>query len=240
MKFTFLNTKHKLGMQIWGDRDTFHELYELISDCWECVEPGMSRAVECSYIGVFSYFCYTVRHTFMGDRLVKLDGKPVMGWSDGMLDLFEEEQDRFEVGMEFSWPQVLFIMASWWECLKHKECPARVLPVMRELSENIDCLLRERSKTQYSSVEPFIKGAIYAANPYLMQTMEHINVQYLQRSRFGRVPLTYLADLMVCSAFGTWDYNNYLSTLKKHARRLGCNIEDLQEKVDETVYDIDL
>ena len=70
--------------------------------------------------------------------------------------------------------------------------------------------------------------------------MEHINVQYLQRSRYGRVPLTYLADLMVCSAFGTWDYNNYLSTLKKHARRLGCNIEDLQEQVDEIVYDIDL
>ena len=93
----------------------------------------------------------------MGDKLVKLDGKPVMGWSNGMLDLFEEEQDRFEVGMEFSWPQMLFIMASWWECLKHKECPARVL-----------------------------------------------------------------------------------STLKKHARRLGCNIEDLQEQVDETVYDIDL
>lgn len=118
MKFTFLNTKHKLGMQIWGDRDSFHELYELVSECWECADDVMTRAGECSYIGVFSYFCYTVRHTFMGDRLVKLDGKPVMGWSDGMLDLFEEEQDRFEVGMEFSWPQMLFIMASWWECLK--------------------------------------------------------------------------------------------------------------------------
>lgn len=38
MKFTFLNTKHKLGMQIWGERNSFHELYELVSECWECVE----------------------------------------------------------------------------------------------------------------------------------------------------------------------------------------------------------
>ena len=30
---------------------------------------------------------------------------------------------------------------------------------------------------------PLLEWWLYAANPYLMQTMEHINVQYLQRSR---------------------------------------------------------
>lgn len=239
--FRFQNTKHKLGMQIWGDRESFHELHELVSECWDCEELGsMSRAEECSYIGVISYFCYTVRHAFMGDRLVKMDGKPVKAWSDEMFQLFEEEQERFQVGMEFSWPQMLFIMASWWECLKRQECPMRVLPIMREFTENIERLLQERSKQQYPKLEPYVHGAIYAANPYLMHTMEHINVEYLRWTRIGRPSLDWLAGKMQCSAFGTWQYEDYMSTLKKHAKRLGCPVEELKEQVDETVYDIEL
>jgi len=45
---------------------------------------------------------------------------------------------------------------------------------------------------------------------------------------------------MECSAFGTWRYEDYMSTLKKHAKRLGCPIEELKEQVDETVYDVEL
>jgi len=241
INFKFENTKHKLGIRILGDRMSFHELHELLDECWDCENIDMSRAEACSYIGVISYFGYTVRHAFMGDRLVKLDGKPQKQWSDEMFRLFEEEIDRFEVGMEFSWPQMLFIMASWWECLKHQECPMRVLPIMHEFTENIEQLLQQRSKIQYRTLEPYVHGAIYAANPYLMHTMEHINVDYLQWSKWwGSVKLDKLASLMECSSFGTWKYDEYMSTLKKQAKRLGCSIEELTEKVDESIYDTEL
>lgn len=236
--FTFENTKHKLGMRIWGDRKSFRELYDLLSECWDCADVDMSHAEACSYIGVISYFSYTIRHTFMGDRLVKVDGIPVKAWNDELFQLFEKEQVRCEVGMDFSWPQMLFIMAAWWECLKHQECPQGIFPIMREFTENIELLLEQRSKTQYPAIEPYIHGAIYAANPYLMHTMEHINVDYLQWSRFGRVPLNKLADMMQYAVFGTWQYDNYMSMLKKHAKKLGCPIEELHEQVDESVYDV--
>lgn len=235
--FRFNNTPHKLGMQIWGDRLSFHKLHEMVGQCWDCGAIEMTRAQECSYIGVVGYFSYTIRHAFMGHRLVKLDGKPLKSWRDEVFELFERESDRFEVGMEFSWPQMLFIMAAWWECLKHRECPAGVLPIMLEFTQNIEHLLQERSKLQYPSIEPYIHGAIYAANPYLMHTMEHINVPYLRKSRYSRVSLTTLAELMQCSAYGTWDYNYHLDNLRKNAKRLGCGIEDLEERVDESVYD---
>lgn len=238
MNFTFENTAHKLGMRIWGSRDAFHELHEMLLECWDCENIDVSPAESCSYIGVILYFSYEVRHTFMGTRLVKLDGKLVKSWSDGMFRMFETDKDRFELGMDVSWPQMLFIMASWWECMKHHECPAGVLPVMRLFTENIEQLLRQRSKTQYPYIEPYIHGAIYAANPYLMHTMEHINVDYLWRSRYCRVSMTALAELMECAAFGTWQYENYLTNLKKHAKRLGCAVEDLKEQVDESVYDM--
>lgn len=85
LHFRFENTKHKLGVRIWGDRRSFHELHELLEVCWDCESDGMSQAEACSYIGVISYFSYEVRHVFMGDRLVTLDGKPVKVWSDEIL-----------------------------------------------------------------------------------------------------------------------------------------------------------
>ena len=240
LRFRYENTRHKLGIQIWGDRRSFHELHELLSDCWECEDDMMSDAEGCSYIGVISYFSYTVRHAFMGDRWVKLDGKPVKVWSDEMFQLFEKEQERFEVGMDFSWPQMLFIMASWWECLKHKECPVRVLPVMREFTENIERLLRERSKLHYSKIEPYVHGAIYAANPYLMHTMEHINAEYLSQTQYSKPSLDWLADRMTCASYGSWQHEDYMATLKRQAKKHACPIEELKELVDDSVYDIEL
>ena len=94
-KIRFDHTKHNLGVRLWGDRRSFHELHEMLGECWDCENPDMSRAGGCSYIGVISYFSYEVRHAFMGDRLVLLDGNPVKEWSDEMFQLFEKEMERF-------------------------------------------------------------------------------------------------------------------------------------------------
>ena len=240
LQFIFENTKHKHGVRIWGDRSSFHELHELLSECWDCESVDMSQAESCSYIGVISYFSYEVRHAFMGDRLVALDGKPVKEWSNEMFQLFENEMERFEVGIELSWSHMLFIMASWWECLKHKDCPMRVLGIIREFTENIEQLLQQRSKTQYSMIEPYIHGAIYAANPYLMHFMEHINYKYLRWSTYSRVSLSTLADEMACAAFGTYRYDDFMCTLKKQAKKFDCPIEELRAQVDDWVYGIEL
>ena len=240
LQFRFDHTRNKLGIIIWGDRQSFHELHELLCECWDCDDVGMSRAEACSYIGVISYFCYEVRHAFMGDRLVLLDGKPVKEWTDEMFKLFEGEQEHFEVGIELTWPHMLFIMAAWWECMKHQDCPMRAIGIMCEFTENIEQLLQSRSKVQYPKIEPYLHGAIYAANPYLMHFMEHINYEYLHWSIFSRVTLSTLADEMACAAFGTYRYEDFMSTLKKQAKKLDCPIEELRAQVDESVYDIEL
>lgn len=238
--FRFENTKHKLGVRICGDRRSFHALHELLGECWDCESADMSISEGCSYIGVISYFSYEVRHTFMGDRLVLLDGKPIRKWTDEILHLFEVETERFDVCLELTWPHMLFIMASWWECLRHQDCPMRVTGIIREFTEGLEQLLRLRSKTQYPKIEPYLHGAIYAANPYLLHFMEHVNYEYLRRSIFCRVSLSNLADEMECSAFGTYRYDDYMSTLKRYAKKLDCLIEELSLHVDDSVYDVEL
>lgn len=81
---------------------------------------------------------------------------------------------------------------------------------------------------------------LYAANPYLMHFMEHINVDYLLWSRTSKISLRQLADMMASASFGSFWYDDYMKNLKNNAKKLGCAIEELQEQVDESVYDIEL
>lgn len=148
--------------------------------------------------------------------------------------------ERFEVGMELTWPHILCIMASWWECLRHRECPIQVMGIMREFTEGIDQLLKKRSKTQYPLIEPYVHGAIYSANPYLMQMMEHINVDYLTWSIISKVSLKQLAEAMTCASFGSYEYKDFMSTLKREAKRLNCSIEEIRVHADDYVYAIEL
>lgn len=73
-----------------------------------------------------------------------------------------------------------------------------------------------------------------------MHTMEHINEDYLERSRLGRVPLNKLAEMMQCAAFGTMRYESYMAFLQREAKRLGCQVEELKVVIDDSVYDIEL
>ena len=70
--------------------------------------------------------------------------------------------------------------------------------------------------------------------------MEHISYEYLRWSTFSRVSLSTLADEISCAVFGTYQYDDYLSTLKKHAKKLDFQIEELCAQVDETVDEIEL
>lgn len=237
MNFRFEDTRHKLGVRISGQRNDFHEFYGMLNECWDCTMPD---ADDCSYKGVLTYFAYEVRHTFMGQRLTKLDGIPVKNWDDKVFKLFEEESERFEVGMEISWPQMLMICASWWECLRHKYIPSRIVAVMRYFTDSLDTLLQQRSRIQYAAIEPYLHGAVYAANPYLMLTMEYINVNYLKWAKYGPVSMKNLADMMDFARFGTYRYDSYLSRLKRQAKKLGCAVENLSLDVDDSVYDIEL
>ena len=116
----------------------------------------------------------------------------------------------------------------------------RVMGIMREFTENIEQLLQQRSKTQYPKIGPYLHGAIYAANPYLMHFMEHINYEVLRWSTFSRVTLSTLANEMACAAFGTYQYEDFMTKLKKQAKKLDCPIEEMRAQGDEWVDEIEL
>ena len=45
---------------------------------------------------------------------------------------------------------------------------------------------------------------------------------------------------MACAAFGTYQYEDFMSTLKRQAKKLDCSIEEMRAQGDEWVYEIEL
>ena len=45
---------------------------------------------------------------------------------------------------------------------------------------------------------------------------------------------------MACAAFGTYQYEDFMSKLKKQAKKLDCPIEEMRAQGDEWVDEIEL
>jgi hypothetical protein len=220
----------KTGVVISGKRKEMMELHELVSQCWDADHIDFTPEEDMSYIGVISYFSYEIRHAFMGDRTIEFDGKytSIDRWSRDMYDKFDNEMERFTVGVKLSWPHILFIMASWWECYRHTKCPVELLPIMRDIEKGITDIIQELEPKNYSYIEPYLHGGIYAANPYLMHAMDRAEDLYKEACYTRRTSMRRLAEFMACSAYGTPEYKNLHKTLERYAKKYGCSVGELR------------
>jgi hypothetical protein len=202
---------------------SFHDLHCGILDGIGDYElEGKNRV---NYIGILYSLAYDVRHTFLGDRLVKCNGRFVNEWHDELIKRFEDPNAGFVVGVEFSWPQLFFALASLRECYRHGVCPAELLPVMLDIETNAKRLLKSLSSEHYDLIAPYVDGAIYAANPYLLHVMERVDKEYNRSAR--RPSMKKLADMMRLSLYGTKEYYEFHQLLLRAAVEEHCDVADL-------------
>lgn len=224
--FTFKISKDRLGIEIYGERAAFEGLHEVLTGCWYREEEKKEDV--CSYIGVLLFFSYEVRHAFMGNRIVSLDGKLIREWNEESYAMFEREPERYVVGVGLCWPRMLFVLSAWWECCRHIDISSDTLALMREFTSGVENVLQERSAREYRYIEPYIHGAIYSANPYLMHYMEYVTYDYLSWINYSsRMTVKHLARRMETGRYGSYQYEFLLNHLKKSAKKNECDIEDL-------------
>jgi hypothetical protein len=223
MQFTIDLMPERTGIRIWGSRMAFHDLHQGI---WNCIGDyefeGENRV---NYIGILYSFAYDVRHAFMGDRLVKRNGRFILEWSDELFQRFEDDSESFTVGVEFSWPQIIFALASLRECFRLRVCPAELLPVMVDIESEVRRLLKSVSGDYFDLIAPYIDGAIYAANPYLLHVMIRVDKEYEHSRR--RPSMKRLAEMMRRSLYGTKEYDDFHQLLLSAAAEEHCDVADL-------------
>jgi hypothetical protein len=225
-------SENRKGVVIWGNRDAFRDTNRLLYDCWGDAD-GMSDEEGITYLGVMSFFSYEMRHTSLGDRLVKFDGKPLEEWNDELFNLFETENSRFEVGLEIELAYIIFVLASWFECYRNRNCPQEALSILREMRDGVERAIKKASSTNYPRLKPFLYGALYAADPYLMHTMDYIHVTL--KYAWSRYMME-LAEAMQATIYNSPEFNKLHKKLEDSAAELKCAVHQLTFADDDDKY----
>jgi hypothetical protein len=96
---------------------------------------------------------------------------------------------------------------------------------MVDIESKVRRLLKSVSNEYFDLIAPYIDGAIYAANPYLLHVMVRVDKEY-ERSR-RRPSMKKLADMMRRSLYDTKEYDEFHRLLLSAAAEEHCDVADL-------------
>lgn len=222
---TFIPTPHGAGVRLWGTQMELHDLYETIERFWNSQEEA-SDTNEYDRDNILASFCYDIRHGFMGMRTTAkkhpVDSRPG--------EFF---------GVEITWTHIIFYFAVLRYNMRERPCSKKDVKVISMAEDALRDAIKAYSKRSADAMMPFLDGAVYCANPHLMQYMEDINNQHLHALRWAsqKTAFGYLADYMLGSVYKTFYYKEILQRLKKTAKSLDCEISQLTYDYNKPPYD---
>lgn len=217
-----ITTKNGLGIELWGTEDDLQNLHEVIAKFWgdEDFFNTKGFANRDALIGSFSY---EVRKAYEGSRLMM----PTSHHSTKAIEHF---------GVQISWVHILFSLSALRYNMRFMESNKSDLITLLQLEENLERAMNTYDKVGASLLVPFIDGGIYAGNEYLYQYMRCINADYFEMGG-GKKAFRLLPVLLNKAVLYSDEYNEYLDFLSGEAKRLKCDISELELDDDHVSYD---
>jgi hypothetical protein len=120
-----------------------------------------------------------------------------------------------------------------WECYREADCPHELIPLTAALNDAVADLIRSISYGYYDSIEPYLRGAIYGADPYMMHAVCRVQFLFNKYRRHKRTTFLLLAGLLRRSLYGTKEYQDFHEELESAARDLHCAVADLSMDYDD-------
>jgi len=221
----FIPTPHGAGVRLLGTRKELHELYETIERFWNPLEEA-SDSNEYQRDNILACFCYDIRHGFMGMRTTAKT-HPV------------HKTPGEYYAVEITWTHILFYFAVLRYNMHTRPCTQKDVKMICLAEDALRDAIRAYSSRYAEAMMPFLDGAVYCANPHLMQYMEDINYQHLYWVRFSspKSAFGYLVGYMSGAVYNSYNYKEILQRLQKNAKRLNCEIERLSHDYDKPPYD---
>jgi hypothetical protein len=89
--------------------------------------------------------------------------------------------------------------------------------------EGVERAIKKASSTIYPRLKPFLHGALYAADPYLMRTMEYIHIE--AKYAWTR-QMTRLTEAMKMTIYNSPEYNKLHNEIEDGADKLKCAVHE--------------
>ncbi|MFT4521291.1 MAG: hypothetical protein ACI8ZN_000220 [Bacteroidia bacterium] len=208
-------TKKGRGVEIWGSVEDLQHLYDLILKIWGSEDETQEELNRGKLISSFSY---EVRKTAMEAREVKV------------------ENGKIFVGFISSWIHIIFSLSILRFCSRKVMLDISEQHTLSSIEDLIKTAMVDYDAKVGKELTLYIESRLDASNPYIYQYMRLINVKFMElmggKSSFRQIP-----ELLKTGCFGTWEYDFYLKNLQRDAKRMHCNINDLDCDDDHIDYE---
>jgi hypothetical protein len=217
-----LPTKRGIGVEFWGTSDDLENFYDVISKFWNDETYIDKKGFENRNV-LISGFSYEIRKAFEGSRL-KRETSHFSG----------KEQEYF--GCQISWVHFLFSLTAIKVNMQFHETNKFDVAQILLIEFWLEKAMRKFDAATSTNLIGFIEGGLHGANNYIYQYMRSINLDYYLLGG-GKQAFKKLPELLRRGIFHTNEYNEYEKYLHEEAKRLSCDIADLELSDDDVDYE---
>jgi hypothetical protein len=211
-----------MGVELWGDYEDLNNLYEVIGKFWNDENKLNIKGFE-NRDKLISGFSYEIRKAYEGSRLRRKR-------SHFSLD----DVDYF--GTQISWVHFLFSLTALKFNMRYSETTKYDISMFLQIEFWLEKAMNSYDEIGARSLVGFIEDGLYGANEYIYHYMRSINLDYFILGG-GKRAFRKLPELLKKGIFFTEEYNNYKTFLENDAKRLGCEINDMEINDDDINYD---
>ena len=220
--FYLIPTKNGLGTELWGTYDDIMTLYSVISNFWN-QEDYLNKKGFNNRDKLISGFSYEIRKTYEERRLKRKTSHFSL-----------ETKDLF--GCKISWVHFLFSISALRFNKRYLESNKLELAIFIELEYWLEKAMAEYDEKGAYRLKNYISGAIYPGNENMYQYMRSINAEYF-RLGGGKRAFRKLPNLLNKAVYCTQEYIEYAEFLKLEAKRLKCEVSNLEINDEDVDYE---
>lgn len=215
-------TKGGLGVEVWGTYDDLSNFYNVIGKFWNNEDKLTKKGFD-NRDNLISGFSYEIRKAKEGNRLKR----------NSSHFSFEEQK---HYGVQISWVHFLFSLTALKFNMKY--CETNKFDISQILL--IEFWL-EKAMISYDEIGAknligFIEDGLYGGNNHIYQCMRSVNLDFFILGG-GKRAFRKLPELLKRGIYYTDEYKDYLKFLKEEAKKLNCEISELELSDDDFDYE---
>ncbi|TAJ08195.1 hypothetical protein DMA11_21430 [Marinilabiliaceae bacterium JC017] len=215
-------TKRGMGVELWGDYEDLKNFYEVIGKFWNDENKLNFKGFE-NRDKLISGFSYEVRKAYEGSRLKR------------KCSHFSFEEVEY-FGAQISWVHFLFSLTALKFNMRYSETTKYDISMFLQIEFWLEKAMNSYDEIGTKKLLGFIEDGLYGANEYIYHYMRSINLDYFLLGG-GKRAFRKLPELLKKGIFYTEEYNNYKTFLENDAKRLECDINDMEINDDDVNYD---
>jgi hypothetical protein len=215
-------TKKGFGVELWGTYEDLESLYEVVGKFWNDENNLNKKGFE-NRDKLISGFSYEIRKAKEGNRLQKDSSH------------FTLEKQNY-LGTQISWVHFLFSLSAIKHNMRYYETNKFDISYILLIEFWLAKAMYQFDEVGAIKLTKFIEDGLYGANEYIYHYMRSINLDYFLLGG-GKKNFRELSNLLSRGVLFTEEYKAYEAFLKAEAKRLNCEVNDIEIDDDKVDYE---